>query len=165
MAMTKIWRQQTAEVAVRRALGLRSSGWHLLLAGDPVPLIEIVAAPSASELDAVAACLLDATADVQATRLQGRGDHPALLPHHQAFAEWMRRQASDPLHMQHVASDHGWAEMRWDRLQRLADDWSMHTINTSQLSENEVADAVLAWCRLALAGEAPALYLQQRLAP
>jgi hypothetical protein len=100
--MTQMWRQQTAEVAVHRALELQASGRHLLLAGDPVPALEIVAAPSAPQLDAIAVCLLDVDAEEQAARLAARGDPPALLPHHQAFAEWMRRQASDPLHMPHV---------------------------------------------------------------
>jgi energy-coupling factor transporter ATP-binding protein EcfA2 len=59
--ITKVWRQQTAEVAVRRAIELQASDRHLLLAGDPVPAAEVVAAPSAPELDAIAVCLLDAT--------------------------------------------------------------------------------------------------------
>jgi hypothetical protein len=102
-------------------------------------------------------CLLDATREVQAERLASRGDDPALLPHHQAFAEWMRRQASDPLHMTHVVSDAGWEEMRWERLQQLAPDWRMHTIDTTHMTIGGVADAVLDWCRRALAGDAPAL--------
>lgn len=156
-AMTRVWRQQSAEAAVRRAVELQACGRHLLLAGDPVPALEIVAAPSAPLLDAIAVCLLDADAEEQAARLAARGDHPALLPHHQAFAEWMRRQASDPLHMPHVVSDQGWEEMRWDRLHRLVDDWGMHVIDTSRLSRVDVAAAALAWCRQALAGDAPTL--------
>lgn len=157
-AVTKVWRQQAAEAAVRRAVELQGSGRHLLLAGDPVPAIEIVAAPRAPQLDALAACLLDADADAQAARLNARGDDPALLPHHQAFAEWMRRQASDPLHMPHVVSEQGWSEMRWERLDGSRADWSMHTIDTSHLSRAEVADAVLQWCRGVIAGGVPALW-------
>src|SRR5437016_3577697 len=106
-AITKAWRQQTAEVAVRRAVELQADGRHLMLAGDPVAAAEVVAAPSAAGLDAIAVCLLDITAEAQAERLAARGDHPAQVPHHQAFAEWMRTQASDPLHMPHVMSDGG----------------------------------------------------------
>ncbi|MBV9418115.1 MAG: hypothetical protein JO363_24235 [Solirubrobacterales bacterium] len=151
------WRQQAAEIAVRRAVELQASGRHLLLAGDPVPAIEVIAAPSAPQLDALAVCLLDVSAEAQAARLAVRGDDPKLLVHHQAFAEWMRRQASDPTHMPHVVSDHGWEEMRWERLEHLVDRWRMHTIDTSHLSRDEVADEVLEWCRRALAGDAPAL--------
>jgi hypothetical protein len=157
-AMTKHWRQQAAEVAVRRAVELQASRRHLLLAGDPVPAAEVVAAPSAPGLDAIAVCLLDAAPEVQAERLVARGgDQPALLPHHQAFAAWMRRQASDPLHMTHVVSDGGWAEMRWERLEQVADSWRIHTVDTTHMNRREVAEAVLAWCRRALAGDAPAL--------
>jgi hypothetical protein len=157
MARTRGWRQRAAEAAVRRAVELQASGRHLLLAGDPVPAVEVIAAPSAPQLDAVAVCLLDASAQAQAERLAGRGDDPALLVHHQAFADWMRQQASDPLHMLHVVSDHGWDEMRWERLERLTDDWRMHTIDTSCLSPPEVAVLVLDWCWHALADDAPAL--------
>ncbi len=156
-AMTRVWRQQTTEVAVRRAVELQASGRHLLLAGDPVPAAEVVAAPSASGLDAIAVCLLDATPEAQAERLAARGDHLALLPDHQAFAAWMRRQASDPLHMTHVVSHAGWEEMRWERLEQLAPDWCMHTIDTTHMTRGGVAEAVLDWCRRALAGDAPTL--------
>ena len=118
-AVTLVWRQQRAEMAVRRAVELQESGRHLLLAGDPVPAVEVVAAPSAPALEAIAVCLLDAAAEAQAERLAARGDPEELLPHHQAFAEWMRKQASDPLHMTHVVSDAGWEEMRWQRLSSL----------------------------------------------
>jgi hypothetical protein len=156
-AMTRVWRQQTAEIAVRRAVELEASGRHLLLAGDPVPAAEVVAAPSAARLDAVAVCLLDASPEAQAERLAARGDPPALLPHHQAFAEWMRRQANDPLHMTHVVSDGGWEEMRWERLERLAAAWRIHTVDTTHMTGRAVGEAVLDWCRRALAGDAPAL--------
>jgi hypothetical protein len=156
-AMTRVRRQQTAEVAVRRAVELQSSGRHLLLAGDPIPAAEVVAAPSAPRLDAIAVCLLDATPEAQAERLATRGDPAELLVHHQAFAEWMRRQASDPLYMTHVVCDAGWEQMRWDRLEHLAADWGMHTIDTTHMTKRDVADAVLEWCRSALAGDAPAL--------
>ncbi len=155
--VSRVWRQQTAELAVRRAVELRAAGRHLLLAGDPVPSVEIVASPSATALDAIAVCLLDAAPAAQAARLAARGDDPALLPHHQAFADWMRRQATDPLHMLHVVADDGWEQMRWERLPALAPRWGMHVIETTELTRRDAAEAVLAWCRCALAGEAPAL--------
>ncbi len=158
VAMTRVWRQQTAEAAVRRAVELQDLGRHLLLAGDPVPAVEIVAAPSATELDAIAVCLLDASDEAQAERLAARDDDPALLIHHQAFAKWMRQQAVDPLHMTHVVSDGGWEEMRWERLERLAGNWSMHTIDTTHMTKREVGDAVLEWCRRALTNTAPTLH-------
>src|SRR5947209_8054353 len=102
--MTRAWRQQTTDAAVRQAVALQPCGRHLLLAGDPVPAVEVLAAPSAPALDAVAVCLLDAAPEAQAERLAARGNPVELLPHRQAFAEWMRKQATDPLHMTHVVS-------------------------------------------------------------
>lgn len=157
--MTRVWRQQTAELAVRRAIQLQATGRHLLLAGDPVAAVEIVAAPSSPELNALAVCLLDADTESQAARLAARGDAPQLLSHHQAFADWMRRQASDPLHMPHVVSDGGWDQMRWDRLQRVVDRWDMRVIDTSPMTRPEVATHALDWCRNALGGTAPALQI------
>jgi hypothetical protein len=59
--------------------------------------------------------------------------------------------------MTHVVCDAGWEQMRWDRLEHLAADWGMHTIDTTHMTKRDVADAVLEWCRSALAGDAPAL--------
>jgi hypothetical protein len=156
-AVTRAWRQQTADLAVRRAVELQASGRHLLLSGDPVPAVEVAAAPSAVELEAFAVCLLDVGPDAQAERLTVRGDPPELLPHHQAFAAWMRKQAADPLYMTHVVSDGGWEEMHWERLEGMAADWRMHMIDTTSMSRGEVAVAVLDWCRSALAGDAPVI--------
>jgi len=149
---TKAWRQQATETAVRRAIELEASGRHLLLSGDPVTAAELAAAPSTPALEATAVCLLDASAQAQATRLAARGDDPSLLPHHQAFAEWMRRQAQDPLHMLEVLTDGGWEQMRWERLETLSQEWKTDVIDTTELPPRAVADAVLAWCRNVLAG-------------
>jgi hypothetical protein len=101
--------------------------------------------------------LLDVSPEVQAGRLAARGDDPSLLVRHHAFAEWMRGHAADPLHMTHVLSTGGWDEMRWDRLTSLRSSWRTHLIDTSLLTRTAVAEAVLAWCRSVLAGQAPIL--------
>jgi hypothetical protein len=159
VAPTLEWRQRATEAVVRRALDLQQSGRHLLLSGDPVAAAEVVAAPSASGLAGLAVCLLDVSPEIQASRLAARGDDPSLLVQHQAFAEWMRRHAADPLHMPHVLSTGGWDEMRWDRLTRLRSSWRTHLVDTSLMSRATVAEAVLAWCRSVLAGQAPILRL------
>jgi hypothetical protein len=154
---TRVWRQQATEAVVRRAVDLQAGGRHLLLSGDPVAAAEVAAVPSATRLDAIAICLLDLAPEAQAERLQARGDDPTLLPHHRAFAEWMRNQTTDPLHMTDVLSEGGWEEMRWERLEELAPDWHMHTIDATHMTRRDVADQVLDWCRRALEGDAPAL--------
>jgi hypothetical protein len=153
------WRQRATEAVVSRAVELEQSGRHLLLAGDPVAAGEAVAAPSAAALDGIACCLLDVSPQAQAQRLERRGDPPALTSRHQAFAEWMRRHAEDPLHMTQVLTTGGWAEMRWDRLKRLAPTWQMHVIDTTEMNAEAVADAVLDWCRRVLARDVPLLQL------
>ena len=156
---TKAWRQSATEAVVRRALELQQEGRHLLLSGDPVAAGEVAAAPSAVALDGLAICLLDLSPQAQAARLAVRGDDPAVLHHHQAFAEWMRRHAEDPLHMTHVLSTQGWDEMRWDRLAGLAPGWRIVRVDTTAMTRQDVADAVLEWCHLALAGNAPTIRL------
>jgi energy-coupling factor transporter ATP-binding protein EcfA2 len=154
---TLAWRQRATEEAVQRALRLQDRGRHLLLCGDPVAACEVAAAPSAPALEGFAACLLDVSAKAQAERLAARGDDPALVPDHQAFAAWMRAQAEDPLQRLHVLRTGGWDEMRWDRLEALVRAWRMRVIDTTAMSRESVAQAVLGWCRAVLAGDEPAL--------
>ncbi len=155
---TIAWRQQAVEVAVRRALALQERGRHLrhlLLCGDPVAVGEVVAAPSADRLERIAACLLDLDADAQAARLAERGDDPALLAHHVAFADWMRAHARDPGHMPHVLTTNAWSRMRWERSG--AGSWTVPVVETSSLSREQVAAEVLGWARRALVGQAPVI--------
>jgi hypothetical protein len=147
------WRQRLTERAVRRALELQAEDRHLLLAGDPVAPGELLAAPSAEELDAVAICLLDVSPEAQRERLTARGDDPSLLHHHVAFADWMRRHAEDPAWMPHVLTGAAWPEMRWERWAgwRAGDPrWRVDVIDTSDRTPAAVAGDVLAWARDAL---------------
>jgi hypothetical protein len=89
------WRQRMAERAVARSRVLDVQGRHLLLAGDPVAPGEVLAAPSATSVD-IAVCLLDVAEDTQRERLSRRGDPEELLPHHVAFAAWLRSHARKP---------------------------------------------------------------------
>ena len=108
------WRQQQVEVAVRRASDLAQDGLHLLLAGDPIPAGEVLAAPSADEVD-VAVCLLDADPRSQSARLDARQDPPELRHLHLAFADWMRVHAVDPSHVPEAVTTDSWEPMWWDR--------------------------------------------------
>jgi len=140
------WRQRSVEQVVQAALVEQDAGRHLLLAGDPIPPGEVLAAPSADRLDGFAACLLDCAPAEQERRLRARGDPPDLLHHHVAFAEWMRGHARDPAHRPEVIAD-GWPEMRWERL---PSSWEVAEIDTTDLTPSEAAGEVLAWCRDAL---------------
>jgi hypothetical protein len=153
------WRQRATEAVVCHALRLQEHGRHVLLAGDPVAAGEVLAAPSADRLDGIAVCLLDVDSHTQAARLLARGDDPALLVHHVAFADWMRGHAADPHHRPEVLQTDGWEQMRWERWSRLDDtgSWAIHVLDTSSLTAAAVASELLAWCRRALAGQAPVM--------
>jgi hypothetical protein len=157
LAQTLEWRQQATELAVERAAQLQREGRHFLLCGDPIAAVEAAAAPSASHLDALAFCLLDAAPVAQAARLAARGDPPGLLAHHHAFAEWMRYQATDPLHMLEVVSTSGWDQMRWDRIPALAPEWHVTVVDTTDRTPDQVSTGVLRWIRSAIAGVEPLL--------
>jgi hypothetical protein len=146
------WRQRMAERAVARSRVLDAQRRHLLLAGDPVAPGEVLAAPSATSVD-IAVCLLDVAEDTQRERLRSRGDPEELLPHHVAFAAWMRRHAEDPAHMPHVLTTGGWDGMRWSRLATLP--WQVTVIDGSAMSVAEAGSAALQWVRDALSGRAP----------
>jgi hypothetical protein len=149
------WRHEATESAVRHALDAQTRGLGFLLAGDPVVPGEVIAAPSADRLDGFAACLLDCRADVQRRRLIGRGDSPATLRDHEAFADWIRGHVRDPQHRPEVITTTGWAAMRWDRWRgiRAGDPcWRFGEIDTTELSPRQVAAEALDWCRRALDG-------------
>jgi broad-specificity NMP kinase len=142
--LDRVWRHRSVERVVQLAIEEHEAGRHLLLAGDPVPLGEVCAAPSADRLDGVAACLLDCAPAEQERRLRERGDPEDLIPHHVAFAEWMRGHARDPGHRLDVIADQGWDEMRWERI---PSSWEVTEIDTTHLAPPEVAAGVLAWSR------------------
>jgi hypothetical protein len=155
-AVTLSWRQQTVEKAVRRAIELRAEGRHLLMAGDPVPAGEVLAAPSADGID-VAVCLLDADRESQSARLSKRGDPPALLENHVGFADWMRAHATDPSFVPEAITTNGWEAMRWERwVGRSATLlWGMTVLDTSGNDPETTAGLVAEWARKAIKGEAP----------
>lgn len=153
---TSAWRQETVERIVQDAIELDGQGRHLLLAGDPVPAGEALAAPSADRID-VAVCLLDADTETQGARLDAR-DEPADTRHlHAAFADWMRRHAVDPAHAPEVVTGDAWPGMRWDRWvgADVAQHWEMSVVDTSRLTPEEVGASVADWCRRAVRGETP----------
>jgi hypothetical protein len=153
---TIAWRQETVERAVRRAIELDGEGRHLLLAGDPVPAGEVLAAPSADRID-VAVCLLDADPEEQNARLDARLDPPELRHLHLAFAEWLRRHAVDPQHVTEALTNDCWPQMRWERWigADVADRWAMTVLDTSRRTPDEVGALLADWCRRAVRGEAP----------
>jgi hypothetical protein len=153
---TIAWRHEQVEVAVRRALALEAEGRHLLFAGDPVPLGEALAAPSADRID-IAACLLDLDDDAHLARLAGRDEPEELIPLHQGFATWLRAHATDPGHVPEAITTDAWPAMRWERWvgRPPGPEWAMTVLDTSGLTPEEVGAGIVDWCERAVAGDAP----------
>jgi hypothetical protein len=148
-----LWRHQAVEKAVQRAVQVQREGRHFLLCGDPVPPGEVYAAPSVDQLEGIAVCLLDVSAEAQTSRLMARGDDPSLLPRHVAFADWMRAHAADPGHRPEVIMRGGWEKMRWNRWLPGGEEqrtWKSHIIDTSDLGPEEVAQLASVWIRRVL---------------
>ena len=146
------WRHKALEQVVQLALKEqeKQSGKHFLLCGDPVPPGELYAAPSAAKLDGIQICLLDISAEKQTERLRLRGDPPDLIPHHIAFADWMRHHVRDHRYRPDVIINNGWEEMRWERWN--AEEirtvpWRAKIIDTSELGPNSAAQQVLSWIK------------------
>ncbi len=148
------WRHRMVERMVCRALEVQGEGKHFLLCGDPVPPGEVLAAPSADQLEPLAVCLLDASEDSQRARLIERGDDQSLIPHHVAFAEWMRHHVADHRYRPDVILQSSWSEMRWDRWtgdHQMTLPWRCHVIDTTERSPEEVSQLVAHWIRAHLA--------------
>ena len=144
------WRHRMVERTVLHALEAQLTGKHFLLCGDPVPPGEVWAAPSADHLDGLAVCLLDAGENAQTARLLERGDDSKFIPHHVAFAAWMRHHVIDHRHRPEVITQNAWPQMRWDRWVGTAavqPPWSSYIIETSELGPSEVAALVAQWLR------------------
>ena len=142
------WRHQAVEQVVQLALEHQKAGTHFLLCGDPVAPGELYAAPGADKLDSIQVCLLDVSPERQTERLTRRGDPADLIPHHIAFADWMRHHVQDHRYRPEVIINAGWEEMRWHVWtgpEITTVPWTSRIINTTHLSSTEVASEVLSW--------------------
>jgi hypothetical protein len=135
---TVAWRQEQVEAAVVRAIALETEGKHLLFAGDPVPLGEALAVPSADRID-IAACLLDVDDEAHLARLTLRNEPADLIPLHQGFAAWLRAHASDPGHVTEAITNDAWSAMQWERWigRTPGPEWAMTVLDTSRLKPEQ----------------------------
>lgn len=147
------WRHRATEEWVRRALAYQADATDLLLAGQ-IPIGELLAAPSAPKLDAVAACLLDCDDETRLARLRARGPEwlarvPGELQDYVNWADWMRRHAADPQWMKHViqvpetADEMQWS--RWDNWAAGDPRWRVRVVDTAAAPVEEVADQLARW--------------------
>ena len=147
------WRHRANEAWVRRALEYQDAGLAVLLAGQ-TPLGELLATHSSLLLDAISACLLDCDDETRIARLRPRGSgwlarSAGEIEDYLSWAAWMRRHAADPAWrpdvIRHPETDQ---EMRWERWERWSTGdprWRVLRLDTTHLSPEQVALALVAW--------------------
>ncbi|MEH0576864.1 hypothetical protein QBA54_20750 [Streptomyces sp. B21-108] len=144
------WRHRMTELWVRRALEYQDRGIDLLLSGQS-PLGEVLAVPSAPQLDGIAVCLVDVADPVRRARLAerdaGRWD-PQAIDAFLGWATWHREHALDPSHRPDVIIDDGWPEMvwhRWTGWNAAGPRWRTHLLDTTDRPVTESVDHVEHW--------------------
>jgi hypothetical protein len=157
------WRHRAYSEWIDKALALQEEGIDLLLCGQ-TPFGELLAAPNASQLEAISACLIDCEDVTRARRLEERGDPwfertagplihsytwPEWVQTHLNWAEWLRRHAEDPTWMPHVIRiPETEREMQWGRWSgwKAGDPrWRVYVVDTSAQSRAHAADALAKW--------------------
>ncbi len=145
-----VWRQRSLEQWVLRAVDYQRDGLDMLLLGQS-PLGEVLASPSAVELDGIAACVLDVGPDERWRRLEERDPGKWSDQAKRAFVEWARwhrGHAADPRHRPSVITDGAWAPMRWERwAEWSAGDrrWVVPVFDTTDVPVEQSAAALRAW--------------------
>jgi hypothetical protein len=147
------WRHRADEEWIGRALDYQRQGTDLLLAGQ-TPLGEMLAAPSATRLDAISACLIDCNDDTRVARLRARSPEwlastGGELQDCLNWAAWMRGHVADPAWRTDVIQHESTLEeMRWSRWSGWsAGDprWRVRVIDSSSLPVAEVARQLADW--------------------
>jgi hypothetical protein len=143
------WRHHAVERWVQYAIRRQDEGVDVLLCGQ-VPYGELLAAPSASLLDGVAACVLHCSPEERAARLRARGEPEEGLIHHLRFGEWFLAHSLDPRAEPEVIRIDSGAPMewaRWDTWSKGDPRWAPRIIDTDEMAPSAVAAEVLAWAR------------------
>jgi hypothetical protein len=144
------WRQRSMEEWIQRVLRYQADGLDVLLTGQS-PLGEVLASPSATELDGIAACLLDVDDQVRWQRLEGRDPGQWDVDAKRSFtgwARWHRGHAADPCYRPEVIMAAGYERMRWARWSdwSSADHrWAVQVIDTTGRSVKESATDIRQW--------------------
>jgi hypothetical protein len=141
------WRQQRTERWLQQAVANQAEALETGICGGAI-LGEIVACPSASEIDRLAICLLDCDDVVRIDRLRSRGTHGATIET-LCWAAWQRVHIVDPQWRQDVITDDANEEMRWERwtdLQRGDSRWPpAFRLDTTSLDIEGVAREISRW--------------------
>lgn len=139
----KKWRQESTEKWLQKLL---EDGKDACLLGQIV-LGEIMACPSAKNLDGINFCLLDVSDFKRIQRLKNRNTYGAdqnMLN----WSAWLRMHHQDPQWTQHVIKDDSWDSLyfsSWDQNENWPSNVTTKIIDTTSLDIKEVAEQVAAW--------------------
>jgi hypothetical protein len=144
------WRQRSLERWLRWVLGYQNEGIDVMLLGQS-PLGEVLASPSATHLDGIAACLLDVADDERLRRLEHRDRGKWQVDAQRTlvdWARWHRGHAADPRYQQQVITSGGWPEMAWERWRSWTRDdprWAVTVVDTTGRTMEESSAELQRW--------------------
>jgi hypothetical protein len=142
------WRQQTLDSWIRVALEQQALGNDTLLTA-PTPLGEVLASPSADQLEGIAVMLVDVDDTVRLARLERRSLTALYLDGGAGilqWAAWHREHAHNPRFAQQQLTTDAWASMKWERWTLLPPgSWRIPILDTTELSRAESAQRVRDW--------------------
>ena len=157
------WRQRATEEWLRVALEHQESGRDVGICGHAV-MGEILAAPTAVHLEAMAVSLLDCDDVLRIDRLRSRGTRPGTQDTLN-WSAWLRMHAEDPRWRPDVIRDDSEPWMlwqRWSEWQRGDPRWCVWRLDTSELGPEEVSGALVHWARTCKGDSSSACYELQR---
>jgi hypothetical protein len=144
------WRRDLIEPWLERVATYEAEGKDVLL--TEVVLGEVLAAPSATRVNGIAACLVDCDDDERMRRLRPRYDGRVADPHQLwdflAWALWLRRHSIDPQTFTGPVRDDAdttWAWERWERWQAGDPRWTTFVLDTTSETVDASANRLGAW--------------------
>jgi gluconate kinase len=139
----KKWRQESTEKWLQKLL---SEGKDACLLGQIV-LGEILACPSAKQIDRVNFCFLDVSDFERIQRLKKRNTY-GIDQNMLNWSAWLRMHNRDPQWMQHVLKEdcwHGLDFSAWVLLANWDEKANVKDIDTTGMAINQVAKSVAEW--------------------
>ena len=139
----KKWRQETTEKWLQKLL--RDDKKACLI--GQIILGELLACPSAKQIDNVNFCLLDVSDFERNQRLKKRNIYGAdqnMLN----WSAWLRMHHQDPQWMQHVIKKNSWEGLNfssWDQLENWSNRKNSEILDTTDLTSPQVALSVYDW--------------------
>ncbi|MDF1761427.1 MAG: GNAT family N-acetyltransferase [Coxiellaceae bacterium] len=136
------WRQKSTEKWIAK-LAPHSQTENTILLGQMVPG-EILASPSAAQLNKFKIILLDCSDQQRVQRLKLRGDK-FITQDVLNWASWLRMHCSDPQWQPHVIKQDAWGDMQfecWQALRTWPGNVQLNAIDTTNLSIKQVVDTL-----------------------